>query len=104
MADTATTEEIKDTLELSSDQKKPSKPPKKEPQMPEELLHPKKLFVEEVLKTIVGVILVLLFIALFVGIVWYFLIQLDATFFDKLLGETTQVSTQGLGYLVLPKI
>ena len=72
--------------------KKGSNRERKEPEMPEELKKPRKLFVEEVLKTIVGVILVLLFIALFIGIVWYFLIQLDATLFDELMGEATEVS------------
>lgn len=90
--DTAAAEEIKDTLEISgySSKKQPQK--RRELEMPEELKKPRKLFVEEVLKTIVGVILVLLFIALFIGIVWYFLIQLDATLFDELMGEATEVS------------
>lgn len=92
--DMAAADEIKDTLEISgSFNKKSSYKTRKEPEMPEELKKPRKLFVEEVLKTIVGVILVLLFIALFIGIVWYFLIQLDATLFDELMGEATEVST-----------
>ena len=92
--DMAAAEEIKDTLEISGSlNKKGSHKARKEPEMPEELKKPRKLFVEEVLKTIVGVILVLLFIALFIGIVWYFLIQLDATLFDELMGEATEVST-----------
>lgn len=92
--DMAAAEEIKDTLEISgSFNKKSSYKTRKEPEMPEELKKPRKLFVEEILKTIVGVILVLLFIALFIGIVWYFLIQLDATLFDELMGEATEVST-----------
>ena len=92
--DALAAEEIKDTLEISgSFNKKGSNKARKEPEMPEELKKPRKLFVEEVLKTIVGVILVLLFIALFIGIVWYFLIQLDATLFDELMGEATEVST-----------
>lgn len=92
--DMAAAEEIKDTLEISgSFNKKSSYKTRKELEMPEELKKPRKLFVEEILKTIVGVILVLLFIALFIGIVWYFLIQLDATLFDELMGEATEVST-----------
>lgn len=92
--DMAAADEIKDTLEISgSFNKKSSYKTRKEPEMPEELKKPRKLFVEEILKTIVGVILVLLFIALFIGIVWYFLIQLDATLFDELMGEATEVST-----------
>ena len=91
--DVLAAEEIKDTLEISSlSKKKGSNKERKEPEMPEELKKPRKLFVEEILKTIVGVILVLLFIALFIGIVWYFLIQLDATLFDELMGEATEVS------------
>ncbi len=91
--DEVAAEEIKDTLELSGSlNKKDLYKARKEPEMPEELRKPRKLFVEEVLKTIVGVILVLLFIALFIGIVWYFLIQLDATLFDELMGEATEVS------------
>ena len=92
--DMAAAEEIKDTLEISGSlNKKRSYKTRKELEMPEELKKPRKLFVEEILKTIVGVILVLLFIALFIGIVWYFLIQLDATLFDELMGEATEVST-----------
>ncbi|MBQ5314819.1 MAG: hypothetical protein IKL70_07065 [Oscillospiraceae bacterium] len=92
--DMAAAEEIKDTLEISGSlNKKSSYKTRKELEMPEELKKPRKLFVEEILKTIVGVILVLLFIALFIGIVWYFLIQLDATLFDELMGEATEVST-----------
>lgn len=88
-------EEVKDTFEVSSlTKKKQPYNTRKEPEMPEELTKPRKLFVEEILKTIVGVVLVLLFIALFIGIVWYFLIQLDATLFDELLGETTEVSKE----------
>ena len=91
--DVLAAEEIKDTFEISSlSKKKGLNRERKEPEMPEELKKPRKLFVEEVLKTIVGVILVLLFIALFIGIVWYFLIQLDATLFDELMGEATEVS------------
>lgn len=91
--DEVAAEEIKDTLELSGSlNRKDLYKARKEPEMPEELRKPRKLFVEEVLKTIVGVILVLLFIALFIGIVWYFLIQLDATLFDELMGEATEVS------------
>ena len=87
-------DEIKDTFEISGSlNKKNSYKTRKELEMPEELKKPRKLFVEEILKTIVGVILVLLFIALFIGIVWYFLIQLDATLFDELMGEATEVST-----------
>ena len=92
--DALAAEEIKETPEISgSFNKKSSYKTRKEPEMPEELKKPRKLFVEEILKTIVGVILVLLFIALFIGIVWYFLIQLDATLFDELMGEATEVST-----------
>ena len=92
--DMAAADEIKDTLEISGSlNKKSSYKTRKELEMPEELKKPRKLFVEEILKTIVGVILVLLFIALFIGIVWYFLIQLDATLFDELMGEATEVST-----------
>lgn len=92
--DMAAADEIKDTFEISGSlNKKSSYKARKEPEMPEELKKPRKLFVEEILKTIVGVILVLLFIALFIGIVWYFLIQLDATLFDELMGEATEVST-----------
>ena len=88
-------EEVKDTLEISSlTKKKQPYNTRKELEMPEELTKPRKLFVEEILKTIVGVVLVLLFIALFIGIVWYFLIQLDATLFDELMGEATEVSTE----------
>ena len=91
--DVLAAEEIKDTLEISSlSKKRGSNKEKKELEMPEELKKPRKLFVEEILKTIVGVMLVLLFIALFIGIVWYFLIQLDATLFDELMGEATEVS------------
>ena len=92
--DMAAADEIKDTFEISGSlNKKNSYKTRKELEMPEELKKPRKLFVEEILKTIVGVILVLLFIALFIGIVWYFLIQLDATLFDVLMGEATEVST-----------
>lgn len=92
--DMAAADEIKDTFEISGSlNKKSSYKTRKELEMPEELKKPRKLFVEEILKTIVGVILVLLFIALFIGIVWYFLIQLDATLFDELMGEATEVST-----------
>ena len=84
-------EQVVDKLELSGEKKlEKYVPPKvnKDVPLPKEL-QPRKLLVEEVFKIIIGVILVILFIALFIGIVWYFMIQLDSTLFDSLLGEET---------------
>ncbi len=79
-------EDVVDTLEISSAKKAPAKYPK-------ELLEPRKMFFEEYVKIFVGFILVVLFIALFIGIVWYFLIQLDATVFDSIMGEAVTEGT-----------
>ncbi|MBE6837931.1 MAG: hypothetical protein E7507_00105 [Ruminococcus sp.] len=83
-------DEVVDTLEVSKDKNKKREkyaPVQAMPDVPlPKELQPRKLLPEEILKIIIGVILVLLFIALFIGIVWYFMIQLDSTLFDEVLG------------------
>lgn len=101
MASTELNTERNDTLEISGSKRTHNSVRQS---YQEELIKSRRLFFEEYLKIILGIILVLLFIALFIGIVWYFLIQLDATLFDKLMGDTEAVSSSATGCGILPRL